>query len=53
MFRSQRGIHLLSNGESVTAHGRISFYEPRGTLNIMVDVVAPQGLASWPWSWNA
>ena len=44
MFRSQRGIHLLSNGESVTAHGRVSFYEPRGTLNIMVDVVAPQGL---------
>ena len=44
MFRSQRGIHLLANGESVTAHGRISFYEPRGTLNIMVDVVAPQGL---------
>ena len=44
MFRSQRGIHLLANGGSVTAHGRISFYEPRGTLNIMVDVVAPQGL---------
>ena len=44
MFRSQRGIHLLVNGEKVTAHGRVSFYEPRGTLNIMVDVVAPQGL---------
>jgi exodeoxyribonuclease VII large subunit len=44
MFRSQRGIHLLANGEAVTAHGRISFYEPRGTLNVMVDVVAPQGL---------
>ena len=44
MFRNQRGIHLLVNGGSVTAHGRISFYEPRGTLNIMVDVVAPQGL---------
>ena len=44
MFRSQRGIHLLANGEAVTAHGRISFYEPRGTLNIMVDLVAPQGL---------
>ena len=44
MFRSQRGINLLANGEAVTAHGRISFYEPRGTLNIMVDVVAPQGL---------
>ena len=44
MFRSQRGIHLLANGEEVTAHGKISFYEPRGSLNIMVDVVAPQGL---------
>ena len=44
MFRSQRGINLLANGEAVTAHGRISFYEPRGTLNIMVDVVAPQGM---------
>ena len=44
MFRSQRGIQLLANGDSVTAHGRISFYEPRGTLNIMVDIVAPQGL---------
>ena len=44
MFRSQRGINLLANGEAVTAHGRVSFYEPRGTLNIMVDVVAPQGL---------
>jgi exodeoxyribonuclease VII large subunit len=44
MFRSQRGIQLLANGESITSHGRISFYEPRGTLNIMVDVVAPQGL---------
>jgi exodeoxyribonuclease VII large subunit len=44
MFRKQRGIQLLVNGGSVTAHGRISFYEPRGTLNIMVDVVAPQGL---------
>ena len=44
MFRSQRGINLLANGEQVTAHGRVSFYEPRGTLNIMVDVVAPLGL---------
>ena len=44
MFRNQRGTKLLANGESVTAHGRVSFYEPRGTLNIMVDVVAPQGL---------
>lgn len=44
MFRNRRGIELLSNGVSVAAHGRVSFYEPRGTLNISVDVVAPQGL---------
>ncbi len=44
MFRNRRGIELLSNGIAVTAHGQVSFYEPRGTLNISVDVVAPQGL---------
>ena len=44
MFRNRRGIELLSNGVAVAAHGRVSFYEPRGTLNISVDVVAPQGL---------
>lgn len=44
MFRNRRGVDLLRNGVSVAAHGRVSFYEPRGTLNISVDVVAPQGL---------
>ena len=44
MFRNRRGIEMLSNGVAVAAHGRVSFYEPRGTLNISVDVVAPQGL---------
>ena len=44
MFRNRRGIEMLGNGVAVAAHGRVSFYEPRGTLNISVDVVAPQGL---------
>ena len=44
MFRNRRGIEVLANGIAVTAHGRVSFYEPRGTLNISVDVVAPLGL---------
>jgi exodeoxyribonuclease VII large subunit len=44
MFRNRRGAHLLSNGALINAHGQISFYEPRGTLNITVDVVAPQGV---------
>ena len=44
MFRNRRGLEMLKNGVSVAAHGRASFYEPRGTLNISVDIVAPQGL---------
>lgn len=44
MFRNRRGIDRLRNGVAVAAHGRVSFYEPRGTLNVSVDVVAPQGL---------
>ena len=44
MFRNRRGIELLGNGVSVAVHCRVTFYEPRGTLNVSVDVVAPQGL---------
>ena len=44
MFRNRRGIELLANGVSVAVHCRVTFYEPRGTLNVSVDVVAPQGL---------
>ena len=44
MFRNRQGLELLANGVKVEAHGSVSFYEPRGTLNISVDLVAPQGL---------
>ena len=34
---------LLENGKTVRAHGRMSFYEPRGSTDFMVDRVMPEG----------
>ena len=34
---------LLENGSLVRAHGRMSFYEPRGSTDFMVDRVLPEG----------
>ena len=34
---------LLENGKTVRAHGRMSFYEPRGSIDFMVDRVLPEG----------
>jgi len=44
MFRNSRGAELLAHGGAVTTHGRISFYEARGDLQLYVDMVQPQGL---------
>ena len=35
---------LPSNGEAVLAHGRISFYEVRGQLQLYVDLIQPAGI---------
>ena len=43
MFRGQSGAELLTNGNAVLAHGRIRFYEPRGTTDFMVDMAVPAG----------
>ena len=43
MFRGQPGADLLANGSSVSAHGRITFYEPRGSTDFMVDLAMPEG----------
>ena len=43
MFKGQPGSQLLSNGSSVSAHGRISFYEPRGSTDFIVDIAMPEG----------
>ena len=44
MFRGQSGAELLANGTSVSAHGRITFYEPRGSTDYMVDLAMPEGV---------
>ncbi len=42
--RSSRGAELLANGMSVIAHGRVSLYEARGDLQLVADVVQPEGV---------
>ncbi len=45
MFRTQAfGAHLLSDGAAVIAHGRLSLYEARGDLQLIADIVKPEGL---------
>lgn len=43
LFRGQSGAGILANGKSVRTHGRMSFYEPRGSTDFMVDRVLPEG----------
>lgn len=43
LFRGQSGASVLENGKSVRAHGRMSFYEPRGSTDFMVERVIPEG----------
>ena len=43
MFSNARGAELLAEGSLVMAHGRISLYEARGDLQLIADLVMPQG----------
>jgi len=38
-----RTAHLVENGHAVLAHGRVSLYEQRGDLQLVVDYVQPEG----------
>ena len=44
MFRGMKGADLLSEGDSVSAHGKISFYTRGGTTDFMVDLAMPEGV---------
>lgn len=44
MFRGSQGSNLLSSGGAVVAHGRISVYEIRGDLQLIVDIIQPKGV---------
>ena len=43
MFRGQPGAELLTSGNAVLAHGRVRFYEPRGSTDFMVDMAVAAG----------
>ena len=43
MFKGKTGSRLLDNGVAVSTHGRISFYEPRGSTDFIVDLVMVEG----------
>ncbi len=44
MFRGMKGAELLSEGDSVSAHGKVSFYTRGGTTDFMVDLAMPEGV---------
>ena len=44
MFRGQPGAEVLASGTAISAHGRITFYEPRGSTDFMVDLAMPEGV---------
>ncbi len=44
MFRTAIGAERLSDGAAVIAHGRITLYEARGDLQLIVDMVQPEGV---------
>ena len=44
MFRTAFGSELLSEGAQVMAHGSTTIYEVRGDLQVIVDIVRPEGI---------
>ncbi|MFQ6029838.1 MAG: exodeoxyribonuclease VII large subunit [Dehalococcoidia bacterium] len=44
MFKGQAGANLLADGTAVSTHGHLSFYEPRGSTDFMVDLAMPEGV---------
>ncbi len=44
MFRTAIGAERLIDGAAVIAHGRIALYEARGDLQLIADMVQPEGV---------
>ena len=42
-FRNSRGMNHLQDGAKVIAHGRASIYEARGDLQLVADLIQPEG----------
>ena len=43
-FRNSRGAEHLQDGAAVVAHGRVTLYEVRGDLQLVADVIQPEGV---------
>lgn len=44
LFRNSRGATHLQDGAAVNAHGRVTLYEVRGDLQLVADVIQPEGV---------
>ncbi len=44
LFRNSRGAPHLQDGAAVVAHGRVTLYEVRGDLQLVADVIQPEGV---------
>ena len=44
LFRNSRGLEHLQDGAAVVAHGRVSLYEVRGDLQLIADIIQPEGI---------
>ena len=44
LFSGNRGAEFLADGAAANVHGRVSFYETRGDLQLYADMVQPAGL---------
>ncbi len=43
VFRNGHGADLLLDGRQIIAHGRITFYDVRGDVQLIADLVMPEG----------
>jgi len=43
MFSKGNGIELIADGAAIVAHGRVSLYEARGSLDFVADIVMAEG----------
>ncbi len=46
LFKGSNTGFRFADGDQVVAHGRVSFYEPRGQLQFIVDFVQPEGVGA-------
>lgn len=44
VFKDSIGAHFLADGAAIVAHGRASLYEARGDLQLIADIIQPEGV---------